>query len=276
MKIISVDIGNSATKLLANEHIIRLPHRATGESFAINSELKIAVEDFELGTNQALWAISSVNPNACRRIVDHLKQSRSDDHIEVISHSQVPIEIVESYLNSVGIDRVVAAFAVSRRLTRSGNGTAIIVDAGTAVTVDVVNRCESTFRFEGGLIFPGFSSCLQALNISTADLPNISQSTVYGRSSGSIEPMLGATTNEAIENGVRLAQAHAVSGIVHTLYQQRPGAEVWITGGGAHHILANLSTELTEDWHIEPKLVLHGVKAIGQRVVQTLDQSQTP
>ena len=275
MKIIAVDIGNSATKLLVNGCLIRLPHAATEESFAIDLENKIAAEGFELGANRVLWVISSVNSNVCRRIVDHLKENRSDDRIEVISHQQVPIEIVESYSKSVGIDRVVAAFAVSRKLTQPGNHTALIVDAGTAVTIDAVSRCESTFRFEGGLIFPGFSSCLQALNVSTADLPNVSQSALDRRSSESIETIMGTTTNEAVENGVTLAQAHAVSGIVYAFCQQRPNAEVWITGGGADRILASLSTELTEDWYVESKLVLRGAKAIGQRIGETLDQSQT-
>ena len=178
----------------------------------------------------------------------------------------MPLDIVDSYRTSVGVDRLVAAYAAVS--LKEAETPLIIVDAGTAVTIDVVSAssADGRRRFEGGIIFPGAAACLSALNSATADLPDVALWSARLEDSGSLEGLLGTETDMAIANGVRLSQAHAAAGIV-SAFNRLSGAEVWITGGGAEDTLELLNDEVTSGWISDPLLVLRGATAIGQQVL---------
>ena len=265
MQIIAVDIGNSAIKLLAGENHLRLPHRsATSQSdFADALTKYVASVD---GSGPFFWVVVSVDDARRQQFADWIKQNRAEDRIEVITREGVPLDIVDSYRTSVGVDRLVAAYAAVS--LKEADNPLIIVDAGTAVTIDVVSgiSADRSRRFEGGIIFPGAAACLSALNSATADLPDVALWSARLEDSGSLEGLLGTETNMAIANGVRLSQAHAAAGIV-SAFNRLSGAEVWITGGGAEDILELLNDEVTSGWISDPLLVLRGATAIGQQVL---------
>src|SRR5262249_58797050 len=66
----------------------------------------------------------------------------------------------------VGIDRLLNAVAVNTR--RGKDKPAVIVDAGSAITVDYVDRHGA---FQGGVIFPGMGLMARSLDNFTALLP---------------------------------------------------------------------------------------------------------
>ncbi len=265
MQIIAVDIGNSATKILAGEDHFRIPYRSDGSP----TDFDAAVADCSAladGSDAAFWSVVSVNEPQCRQLEDWVKQKRPSDRFEVIGRAQVPLEIIDSYRSSVGVDRLVAGYAAA---LQQENTPLIIVDAGTAVTIDVVSIGAATGqrRFEGGVIFPGAEPSLNVLNSSTANLPDVSLSAARLGDTDSIDGIVGTQTKMAIANGVRLSQAHAVAGIVGELRSQLPDADVWITGGGAEGILQLLDDETAIDWIDDSQLVLHGAALIGKQIL---------
>src|SRR5262249_57902512 len=112
----------------------------------------------------------------------------------------------------------------------------IIVDAGSAVTVDLV---DATHAFRGGAIFPGLRLMAQALHDYTALLPLIES-----KESNPILP--GTSTPDAMAAGIFWAVAGGVKALVRQLetrsremidpYHAAPeprSAAVFLTGGGA-------------------------------------------
>ena len=136
MQIIAVDIGNSAIKLLAGENHLRLPHGATTSQTDFAEALTKYVASVD-DSGPFFWAVVSVNDARCQQLADWIKQNRAEDRIEVITRGGVPLDIVDSYRTSVGIDRLVAAYAAVS--LKEWDNPLIIVDAGTAVTIDVVS-----------------------------------------------------------------------------------------------------------------------------------------
>ncbi len=261
MQIIAVDIGNSATKILAGEDHFRIPHRSDGAPTDFDDALTecSSLADSAVGI---FWFVVSVNESQCRQLEDWVKRKRPSDRFEVITRTQVPLKIIDSYRSSVGIDRLVAAYAA---ISLQQQTPLIVVDAGTAVTVDVVSiSATGERRYEGGMIFPGEGPSLSVLNSSTANLPDVSLSAARLSDSESVDGIVGTDTDMAIANGVRLAQAHAVAGIVAALKKRLPDAEVWITGGGADSIRELLEGDVTEHWNVDLQLVLQGVLRIAK------------
>jgi len=263
MQIIAADIGNSAIKLLSGEDHLRLPYLSDGSPANFADALAKYTASID---GPVFWAVVSVNEPQCQQLGDWVKQHRSKDRFEIITRGQVPLAVIESYANSVGIDRLVAAYAaVSLEKVAE---PLIIVDAGTAVTIDVVSGQSSgqPRQFEGGVIFPGVGASLSVLNSATADLPDVALSSASLKESDTVEGVVGTQTDMAIANGVCLAQGHAVGGIVDALKKRLPEAKVWITGGGAESIVSVLPETTTDVWQVDAQLVLRGAAVIGRQL----------
>ncbi len=266
MQIIAVDIGNSATKLLAGETLIRLPHTSEATPCDFPKVLEQQLPSLNPGEH-LFWSVVSVNPPAFSKLVDWIERNHPNDRVESITRRRVPLDVIDSYRDTVGIDRLVAAWSAVVKYMPHANSNGshiIVVDAGTAVTIDLVALSpQGTARFEGGLIFPGADSSAAILGRATPALPLVSP----GETADKPHTILGTTTESAIANGLVRAQAHAVAGIVNQLEMQHPAAHVCITGGSATSMLCLLPDEMTQTWHLEPQLVPQGALAIGQQIL---------
>ncbi|MBM3994255.1 MAG: type III pantothenate kinase [Planctomycetes bacterium] len=188
------------------------------------------------------WVVSGVHPERRDTLVAWVKQHGAPVRV-LASAKQVPLTIDVEQPDKVGIDRLLNAVAANRR--RHENVAAIIVDAGSAVTVDYV---DSLGVFRGGAIFPGFRLMASALHDYTALLPIVEiteEVTSPARS-----------TAAAMQTGV----LHAVVGGIERLiseYQHRyPAAfEVFITGGDAKM----LAGRMHHPPHVWPEMTLEGV-----------------
>ncbi|MEA3366750.1 MAG: type III pantothenate kinase, partial [Planctomycetota bacterium] len=122
----------------------------------------------------------------------------------------------------VGTDRLLAALAAYRR----AGGACIVVDAGTAVTVDAVDD-DGTFL--GGAIFPGPDLMARSLAEGTAQLPAVE----IGREFVP-ERVIGKNTGDAIRSGIMRTLSGAVGGIAaDMMHEVGTGVPVYITGGYA-------------------------------------------
>jgi type III pantothenate kinase len=163
------------------------------------------------------WAVAGVQPARRDGLVNWLNDRGAA--VRVISHHrEVPIRVVVDVPERVGIDRLLNAVAA---IARVPVGTpAIVIDAGSAVTVDLVDGAGS---FCGGTIFPGLRLMARALHANTALLPLVEDFTP--------SDVPARDTAAAIRAGVYHAVCGGIDRIVELLMQRNPGAIVFLAGG---------------------------------------------
>ena len=163
-------------------------------------------------------AYCSVVPGSTKEISRALARLGAPGILEVDSGILLPFRIAVESPSKVGPDRLAAAAGV----VAAGGREGIIVDAGTAVTVDVLAKT----GFLGGAILPGRDLWYRALHEGTAALPLVSEA------GGEIDPP-GRNTREAILAGVRWGVVGAVKELVaRSRRHVSKEARVWVTGGG--------------------------------------------
>ena len=236
---IVVDVGNTRIKwgLCSSEQVWSLAALPPDDADAWQKQW----HEWKLLRHQS-WIVSGVHPPRRAALVAWLKERCDSIHI-LDSHKQLPIDVEVEHPEKVGIDRLLNAVAANRR--RPANVAAIVIDAGSAVTVDYVDP-KGVFR--GGAIFPGFRLMAKALHDYTALLPIVDMDETV------LPP--GVTTVGAIQAGV----LHAVLGGIERLiveYSHRfPTAfEIFLTGGDAEH----LTHRLHRQHQLWPEMTLEGI-----------------
>jgi type III pantothenate kinase len=113
----------------------------------------------------------------------------------------------------VGIDRLLDAVAANR--LRHPAAPAVVVDVGTAITVDLVAADGS---FQGGAILPGIAMSARALHAFTDLLPLVDV-----RELSSPPPPLGTSTVAALQSGLFWGAVGAIRQLLEILPGQSPG-----------------------------------------------------
>lgn len=122
-------------------------------------------------------------------LIGYLHQLFGEENVLILSASTpLPITIRYSTPDTLGSDRIAAAVGA---WAINPDADSLIVDIGTAVTYDFVNRHG---EFVGGNIAPGIGLRLKALNRFTGRLPMID--------SRGETPLLGVSTETAMRSGV--------------------------------------------------------------------------
>jgi len=123
---------------------------------------------------------------------------------------------------SVGADRLANALGALALEERD----AVVVDVGTAATVDVVTAAGV---FEGGMIAPGPRIGARALARFTAQLPEVPFEEPTAR--------IGRSTRQAIAVGLWHGFRGLVRALVEEALRERPGARVVVAGGDGERCL---------------------------------------
>jgi type III pantothenate kinase len=244
MKLVAVDIGNSAIKWSVVERDSNGEvNRAGGPE-----EMQIDWDD------RAVWWIASVNQIKCQDLKNWLAANRPLDRHRELNYRDIGLRIELPYPQRVGIDRLCAALAAQRRAPRH---PCIVIDAGTAITIDAVSA-EGTFL--GGTIFLGPQGALDYLAQATDALPKLDLANMPRAIDG-----LGTSTELAMLNGVILSAAAGIDEIVRRQIEiVGEGTRVFITGGTALALHKYLRTECTS---VEP-LVLEGIATVARRLAE--------
>jgi type III pantothenate kinase len=196
--------------------------------FAVTSlDAPVPVEQLQSWSFDANpWLIiAGSNPQVVHRIGEEWRQA-GHRAWTLRDRQRLPLALTVEAPETVGLDRLLNAVAANA--LRPPERPAIIVDSGTATTVDVITQ---RGEFAGGAILPGLALSAQALHYYTALLPLL---TLADLGPDLPEP-LGRNTREALRSGIYWGQVGAIRQLVESMSQAFGAFEPWLilTGGGA-------------------------------------------
>lgn len=202
-----------------------------------------------VASNIRHWKLAGVHPERLLAVKKALESHGKT--CEVLSNpTSFGLNLDLEHPDKVGVDRVAAAWGAWLR-TGKGRGC-VVVDAGTAVTIDYVDE-SGTFR--GGAILPGLDLMLKSLADGTRLLPRLFPADVSSQTSWP-----GRSTRKAIAAGVLAAQTGAVMALISMARNKNPDIQVFLTGGGGELIGKAMSTQ----FEFVPTLVLEGIAKAGE------------
>lgn len=194
--------------------------------------------------------ISSVVPNLMHTLPNMSRKYFKKEPIVIGPGVRTGMNILYDNPKEVGADRIVNSVAAYEKY----GGPAIIVDIGTAITFDVVNKKGD---YLGGVICPGIRISADALFMRTAKLPKVEI----------VKPdrVIGKSTNESIQSGM----VHGFIGMIDYIIEkivEETGldlSEFKIIGtGGFSQLITNESKYIQKT---DKLLTLEGLRIIYGR-----------
>ena len=248
--LIAVDVGNARIKLglFRGRAAATLPEPAATFSLAGRdadfAPLATWLDASEVAGGAA-WFLGSVNQSSAARLLDWLRSERPHDRQTLLTAAQLPLEVNLPRPDLVGVDRLLDALAAKRALS-GRDSPRIVVDVGTAVTVDLLSPAGA---FMGGAILPGMAMSARALHECTEQLPLVDVSQL-----AAFPPALGDSTLAAICAGLAWGLLGGVRQLIEQLAGQYP-PQVIVTGGGGR----SLAELLPGSPQYVPHLTLAGI-----------------
>jgi type III pantothenate kinase len=237
--VLVADVGNTRIKLavvedhedhgdVAGER--RLPRVGRRQDLLSRDFRPANLENWLAGVapGPALLLVASVHEAAAVRLEAAVAEVSATRHRAVrqrrIGHADLPLEVAIDEPHRVGIDRLAAAAAAV--LVKEPGRPAIVVDCGTATTVNVVSAAGA---FLGGAILPGPALMARALAEGTSRLPDVT-----ALADAPPPPMPARSTRAAIAAGIGWGVRGAVERLVAEAQRPHAGAaQVILTGGAA-------------------------------------------
>lgn len=256
--LLALDIGNSAVKggLFDEADLVRVFSMSTG-GMDVSEGPPVSGWDDALAphlddVSVDRIVLSSVVPATADAVAAALS-SRTDASVtRVRPDMSLPFDLAYETPETLGADRLAAAAAgwVQHGALASPPQSVIVVDAGTAVTGEVVHR---DGVYEGGVITAGPALVQTALRTGTAQLPDVPLRLPD-------EPV-GRSTETALQNGIMWGLVDAVEGMIERLAAALPDRPIVVGTGGWGALLAD-HLECVD--HHSPHLVLHGIRILGR------------
>jgi type III pantothenate kinase len=151
----------------------------------------------------------------------------------------------------VGSDRLVNGIAAYERYGRRAGIPVIVVDFGTATTMDAVT---ARGEYLGGVICPGVQISADALFQRAARLPRVDVRKP--------PQVIGRSTVESMQSGLFYGYIGMVEGLVERMRRELGGSAVCVATGGLARVIAPETTVLQE---VEPDLTLYGLRIVWDR-----------
>jgi type III pantothenate kinase len=192
------------------------------------------------------WCVSGVNPPVMVAVTQWLREKQAP--IQVIDHySQLGVPLLVKVPEKVGLDRLLNALALQARPYRERGRPAILVSAGSAVTVDLVDE---NGQFQGGSIFPGLRLMAQALHSYTAKLPRVEVALP-------LPAVPGKSTEEAIQLGLHGAVVGGIERLCRELSTTVSREPIIYLTGGDRVLLESHLADTVISW---PEMTLEGLR----------------
>ena len=252
MKILCIDIGN--TNL--NYAVVEKMEVVNANSFPtkrLKEDLHYIKEFHTLIDSHEITAVSfcSVVPNLNTRL-----KSLLNVEIPIFQLTDTTLKGIDLHYpkpEEVGHDRIANALTAQAYFSLP----AIIIDLGTAITLDVV----SEKGYEGGIIAPGFELMTRYLNEQTALLPKLDNEAL-----GSVKGSFGKSTIQAMQLGVSVGFSGMVDAllehVLNTMKEKSGNEPVVLSTGGS---IANLTQDWVEKTQFVDRQTLSGLAVAYER-----------
>lgn len=193
--------------------------------------------------------LASVVPSTADAVIEALALLTTAPVTRVRPTMSLPFELAYETPETLGTDRLAAAAAGWGQYGRSASPprSVIVVDAGTAVTCEVVHR---DGVYQGGTIAAGPALARQALQSGTAQLPAVPLTLP--------DAPVGRSTQTALQSGIMWSLVDSVRGMTDRLADTLPDPPQVVVTGGWGSLFAD---HLPGSQHA-PHLVLHGIRLL--------------
>ena len=205
-----IDIGNSQSKVAVFD---------AGDIVQIICMDKLSIEqlgdlkrDYPALNQAILSTVGEIDADLLNALKKEYKLFIEFDH-----QTPVPVGNLYESKKTLGLDRLAA---VVGGIVLFPEKELLIIDAGTAITFDLVDKHH---QFLGGNISPGLNMRFRALHEYTKRLPEIERSDLW--------PTIGKTTEEAIRAGVQNGMIFEIDGMIDLVRKDWPACQVILTGG---------------------------------------------
>jgi type III pantothenate kinase len=187
--------------------------------------------------------MASVSPAKAAVIDEQLRRAGARRVHPVSWRDPWPFRLSLAHPDTVGADRLANVAGLAAMGLKSG----VAIDAGTAVTIDVLRQG----RFVGGLILPGPALMSEALHAHTALLPRVAWR--------GPAVLIGDDTESALRAGIVHGWTQAIAGILRKLRSQLGSESVMVvTGGQATDVAAAIP-----GLRVEPDLMFQGLRLLA-------------
>lgn len=259
--LLAVDVGNTNTTIglfaatgamAASYRLATDRDRMPDEWFATLAAL-LATDELSLADVDGV-IISSVVPSVTTWLVTMTRERFGLEPMLVTGELEVGLTLDVDEPRQLGADRIVDCIAATERY----GAPAIIIDLGTATTIDVVDR---NGAYIGGAIAAGVATSLKALAGNAAQLFNVELRLP--------EKTIGRNTADQLRSGIVTGHVAMLEGMIARTRAEIGGdAPVIITGGLATLFVG--ASPLFE--HYDPDLTLNGLHLISKRLTQSAAQ----
>jgi len=230
-----IDIGNTSVKyaIFDNGNMI-LHNRFMGH------DLKLILTETAPYCPDRVLVCSTIHLNETQRNQLELM----GNSYALLDHTiDIPIKNLYKTPETLGPDRLAAAIGAYCQV----KSDVLIIDMGTAITYDFVNR---KGEYLGGNISPGLQMRLQALHDYTSQLPLV-------EIEGNL-PSLGEDTNTAIRCGVKDGIRYEIEGYIRKFFLKYHNLYIFFTGGDEIYFENEIKKRIFADNY----LVLKGLNDI--------------
>ena len=256
--VVAVDIGNSFIKAAVLTNVLSSLdlHDASVATFKTEDIGKAQWLDFLSSCPvETQWFLASVHQSSLDRVVRWLDSQAIPKKRTILNHQHIPLDFSAVDVQQVGVDRLLSALGAMSTLTNPF--PVIVVDIGTAVTIDAVT---AEGAFLGGVIMPGIYLSSIALADYTDRLPlvEVNIADLQG-----LPKAIGTCTQDAIKGGLVWGLIGAIEAVVKR--QQK------ILGLGAHLIVDGADSDVVLNLPFDASsmdhLCLRGILQVAQNIL---------
>lgn len=251
--ILAIDVGNTQTVLgLFKGETLNGHWRVATDPTLTADELRVkiggllALDDLDWSDIERI-VLSSVVPALTAHYEEMSVRAAGGEAMVVGPGVKTGMPIRYDNPHEVGADRIVNGVAAFEAF----GGPVIIIDFGTATTLDVV---DGSGAYLGGAIAPGVETSAEALFARAARLAKVD-----------LDPpakVIGTNTRESVQAGLLLGEAAMVDGLVRRAWGELGGECTVVATGGLAELMAPLCETIG---HVDSDLTLKGLILIYGR-----------
>lgn len=217
-----IDIGNTYTKLGTSISVNKIDNLCRYK----NNNIKITEYITKFDIKSAI--ISNVGAEN-KEVINKLQQLNIPT-INFNYNTNIPIINLYKTPNTHGLDRLAGIIGAN---TLYKNKNLLIIDAGTAITFDLIN---SNNQYLGGNISPGLEMRFKSLNTFTQKLPLVNINNKFN--------LFGNSTETAIISGVQQGMINEIDAYIDLFNEKYENLTTILTGGDSFFFEKNIKNSI--------------------------------